>query len=592
MVFLAALCAVAGLVRAETVEMLWSAAQDVPLRTDSYSASGKKVSLALGFAPATGMELMAVDSTGTEPIGGTFDNLAQGQGVGLAYGGRVYRFVANYFGGNGNDLVLVPANTRAFAWGYNFYGQLGDNSSTLTHLQPGPVTASGALAGRTVTVLAAGGGHSLALCADGALAAWGYNGYGQIGDGTLTERRLAVLVSAASSLGGKVPVAIAAGGYHNLALCSDGTVVAWGRNDFGQLGDNTITSRSLPVAVNTNMGVSALYGKKVLAIAAGVGHSLALCSDGTVAAWGYNYSGQLGDTTTTQRKVPVAVNTNSGVSALFGKHVVAISSGANHNLALCSDGTLASWGGNDSGQLGDNTTTTAGRSAAVTVTTNSMVSALYGKEIRAIQAGGYHSLASCSDGTLTAWGYNSFGELGDNTTINRLAPIAVNSEPGVSVLAGKSVTAIAAGTFHSLARCSDGTIVGWGKNGFGQLGDGTKTNRLVPTMVSPSAPGTNECYSLVASGSYADHTLALSAGEPLFQALLTGAARLPNGSFGFGFTNTPGAAFDALGTTNPALPLSDWIPLGGVIEVSPGTFRFTDSQATNNPQRFYTIRPR
>jgi hypothetical protein len=110
-----------------------------------------------------------------------------------------------------------------------------------------------------------------------------------------------------------------------------------------QLGDNTTTQRNAPVAVNTAFrGVGAL-GKTVTAVAAGIYHSLALCSDGTVAAWGYNGQGQLGDTTNTQRNAPVAVNRASGTSVLFGKTVTAIAAGGNFSLALCSDGTVAAW---------------------------------------------------------------------------------------------------------------------------------------------------------------------------------------------------------------------------------------------------------
>jgi len=129
-----------------------------------------------------------------------------------------------------------------------------------------------------------------------------------------------------------------------LALCSDGTVAAWGANDNGELGDNTTTERHVPVEVNKASGVSALFGKRVVAIAAGSTHSLALCSDGTVAAWGFNGSGALGDNTTTDRHSPVAVNRAPGVSALYGKTVVAIAAGWAYSLALCSDGTVAAWG--------------------------------------------------------------------------------------------------------------------------------------------------------------------------------------------------------------------------------------------------------
>ena len=331
-----------------TLAASYTTGSEVPLTVNGFTATGSTVNFSLNYAPATGTELMVVRNTGAGFINGTFDNLAQGQAVALTYGGISYEFVANYYGGSGNDLVLVWANNRAFAWGSNYNGQLGDNTTTDRPV-PVPVTATGVLAGKTVVAVAAGGAHSLALCSDGTVAAWGDNTYGQLGDNTTTQRLVPVAVNTASgvsALFGKTVVAIAAGNFHSLALCSDGTVAAWGSNDSGQLGDNTTTSRNVPVAVNTASGVSALFGKTVVAIAAAARHSLALCSDGTVAAWGLTPHGQLGDNTTTSSLVPVAVNTASGVSALFGKTVVAIAAGGNHSLALCSDGTVVAWGYN------------------------------------------------------------------------------------------------------------------------------------------------------------------------------------------------------------------------------------------------------
>ncbi|MGD0258465.1 MAG: cell wall anchor protein [Verrucomicrobiota bacterium] len=357
-VVLAALCLAARLASAATVNAVWNSATDVPVTTNGYTATGNTVNFTLNFAPATGTDLMVVSNTALGFIVGTFDNLAQGQAVALSYGGVTYRFVANYYGGSGSDLVLVWASNRAFAWGYNFYGELGDNSTTDRHA-PVPVTSTGVLTGKTVVALAAGGntdsGHSLALCSDGTVVAWGDNEHGDLGDNTTTQHLVPVAVNTAagvSALHGKTVVAIAAGGYHSLALCSDGTVAAWGYDNYGQLGDNGTGYSTVPVAVDTASG-SALFGKTVVAIGAGAHHSLALCSDGTLAAWGDNFDGQLGDNTTTQRNAPVAVNTNSGVSALYGKTVVAIAAG-DDGLALCSDGTLAAWGRNDHGQLGDN----------------------------------------------------------------------------------------------------------------------------------------------------------------------------------------------------------------------------------------------
>ena len=253
-------------------------------------------------------------------------------------------------------------------------------------------------------------------------------------------------------------------GDFNLALNSDGTVAAWGDNAYGQLGDNSGgyvgARRYVPVAVNTDPGVSALYGKKVVAISAGMGHSLALCSDGTVVAWGYN-AGQLGNNAVaTNSLVPTAVNVAAGVSALYGKTVVSIAAGGNHSLALCSDGTVAGLG--EQFQWPTWRQRNHAKSGARRGEHELGLSALYHKTVVAIAAGMFHSLALCSDGTVAAWGNDYDGQLGDSYGGQSLVPVAVNTNAGVSALYGKRVVAIAAGAFHSLALCSDGTLAAWG----------------------------------------------------------------------------------------------------------------------------------
>ena len=273
--------------------------------------------------------------------------------------------------------------------------------------------------------------------------------------------------------------------------------------------DNSTTNRLVPVAVNTTPGVSALAGKSVVAISAGFWYSLALCSDGTVVTWGVNTSGQLGDNSTTNRLVPVAVNTTPGLSALAGKSVVAISAGGGHSLALCSDGTLVAWGYSD-GQLGDGTTGIY-RIVPVAVNTDGGTSVLFGKTVVAISAGYYHSLALCSDGTVAAWGNNGFGRLGDNSTTNRLLPVAVNTASGISALFGKTVVAISGGGAHNLVRCADGSLVTWGYNGSGRLGDGTTTNRSVPVLVDTSFLSAGEIVTRAFTGIEGNHNLGLAA---------------------------------------------------------------------------------
>ncbi|MEX2237778.1 MAG: RCC1 repeat-containing protein, partial [Dehalococcoidia bacterium] len=224
------------------------------------------------------------------------------------------------------------------AWGDDAGGQLGDGGTNTS--QPTPVTVSGLATVTAIAAGAAGGAHSLALLSDGTVRAWGYDLFGQLGDGgTNTDQPTPVAVSGLATV-----TAIAAGGNHSLALLSDGTVRAWGYDGEGQLGDGgTNTEQPTPVAVS---GLAT-----VTAIAAGGAHSLALLSDGTVRAWGDDLFGQLGDGgTNTDQPTPVAV---SGLTA-----VTAIAAGGGHSLALLSDGTVRAWGLDSSGQLGDGGTNT------------------------------------------------------------------------------------------------------------------------------------------------------------------------------------------------------------------------------------------
>src|ERR1035441_6454913 len=180
-VYLAAFGLVSTVVSAATVDAFYNSSTDVPVTASSYTATGNTVNFGLNFAPVTGTDLMVVNNTGLGFIDGTFDNLAQGQAVALSYVGITYAFVANYYGGSGNDLVLVWANRRVFTWGSGWGGQLGDNAWSASKI---PITVNttaspAALLGKTVLGLAAGYAHTLAFCADGIVAAWGGNEGGE-----------------------------------------------------------------------------------------------------------------------------------------------------------------------------------------------------------------------------------------------------------------------------------------------------------------------------------------------------------------------------------------------------------------------------
>jgi hypothetical protein len=181
-----------GLASALTVNANFTSADTIPVTADSYTATGNAVNLTLGFAPAAGTNLSILKNTGIGFIQGTFSNLAQGQQVDLSFSGKSYQFVANYYGGSGNDLVLVWKNSYSFA--------TGSNSN---YKVPARAGHSGCLGGKMVVAVSGGDMHGLALCSDGTVAAWGSNSRGQLGNNSKTDSSVPVLVSRTGVLSGK-----------------------------------------------------------------------------------------------------------------------------------------------------------------------------------------------------------------------------------------------------------------------------------------------------------------------------------------------------------------------------------------------------
>ncbi|MFL6136751.1 MAG: hypothetical protein ACJ74O_03010 [Frankiaceae bacterium] len=382
--------------------------------------------------------------------------------------------------------LAAAAGTTVLSWGDDSLGQLGDGGAATGRLRPGPGPQAS-----DVVAVAGGRGHVLALRAGGTVLAWGQNDFGQVGDGTTTNRGAPITVAGPSGV-----TAVFTGHYHSMALDSAGALWSWGDNADGQLGLGDRTSRSTATRIPGLSGIVAADG--------GADHSVALASDGTVWAWGSNAHGEVGDGTTTLRASPVHVPGLSGI--------VAVAAARNSSYAVTSTGAAYAWGRNDYGQLGLGDTTLRTRPT--------LIPGLSG--VRSISAGAFHAVASVADGTVRAWGFNSYGNVGDGSTTKRLSPVVV---PGLS-----GVSFVETGRDYSFAVTGDGALRAWGRNDFGQLGDGTTTDRHSPVTVA-GATGVQSIaagrdYAAVLTGGAPDTVAPDVPGQPTATSPSAGTVRL------------------------------------------------------------------
>ena len=350
-------------------------------------------------------------------------------------------------------------------------------------------------------------GFSLAVGSDGNAYAWGYNYYGQLGDGTRDDKHAPVMVRKPDrSTYPDLPadftyLQVSAGASHSLAVGSDGNVYAWGDNTYGKLGDGTSTTRYTPVRVKTpdrktypDLPADFTYQQ----VSAGYSHSLALGSDGNVYAWGYNYYGQLGDGTGSDRNAPVRVKTPDrktypDLPADFT--YLQVSAGYLHSLALGSDGNAYAWGSNNAGQLGNGTGSYQTAPVRVKTPDRKTYPDLPADfTYQQVSAGDSHSLAIGSDGNAYAWGSNNAGQLGGGTTSSRNTPVRVKTPDRKTypdLPADFTYQQVSAGSDHSLALGSDGYAWAWGCNGSGNLGNNSSGSTFNPAPArvrDPASP--------------------------------------------------------------------------------------------------------
>ena len=345
-----------------------------------------------------------------------------------------------------NHTLAINSRGELYAWGDNGNGQLGIGKITDTELSPQRVGSDS-----DWEAIRAGEDHSLALKSDGTLYSWGKNDRGQLGIGSTGSQTTPRQVGNAGDW-----KAIAAGGNHSLALKSDGTLYAWGANHSGQLGNgenganfnDKSKDKTAPIQIGTD--------RDWQTIIAGRFYSLALKTDNTLNAWGYNVRGQLGLGDTTSRNEPTKVGSDTDWKAVSG------AAWSTHAIKT-DDNTLYVWGHNARGQLGLGDTTSRNRPTPISA------------GWKAVAVGRSHSLALKDDDTLYAWGYNVAGQLGLGDAVNRNRPAKVGSDTDWKAVDG--------GRVSSFALKSNGTLYAMGRSVVLGIGTDTPPRRRTPTLV-------------------------------------------------------------------------------------------------------------
>jgi alpha-tubulin suppressor-like RCC1 family protein len=352
--------------------------------------------------------------------------------------------------------VSIPTVPVGAAWGANINSTLGDGTATqrLGYVGIGSV--------QNMAQVSGGSDHSLALTTAGTVLAWGSNAHGALGTGTGLNAAGPAPVPGLSGI-----TQVAAGFGHSLALASNGTVWAWGDNTDGDLGDGTTIQRNVPEQVPGLTGITQ--------ISAGYAWSLALRSDGTVWAWGDNFYDELATASLAYSATPVQISGLSGVTAItageaFGMAVepvrgIAVRGGLSH--------WVWTWGQDSEGEIGNGSIVdpTSGGGIASPVHVTGIPDAAR------IAAGDDFGAVLGSDGSVWEWGADDYGVLGPAATGISLVPVQ-------AVSAGSTITQISAGDAHLLALQSSGSVLAWGANYNGQLGNGTTVSSKTPVAVT------------------------------------------------------------------------------------------------------------
>lgn len=412
-------------------------------------------------SPSAGTTAYYITSTSGSILAGVWENHTPP-------GPLVWKQIA--VGTQSAHTCAIATNNNAYCWGWNGSGQLGD-STNVNKKVPTLVSTSGVLSGKTIKYITGGGDFTCALASDNNVYCWGENSMGQLGNNSTTDSLVPVQIDMSGALSGMTILAVDSGYSHSCVIASDNNAYCWGQGTSGQLGHALSTDSLVPVAVSK----TGLFSDKTIkSVSAGTSSTCAIASNNNAYCWGAGGWGQLGNNAVANSNVPVAVYT-SGVFS--GKTVLSIKVGRFNACAIASDNLAYCWGADNYSQIGDSSTTNKRVPTAV-----STAGVLSGKTISSISTGDYHSCAVASDSQIYCWGFNDYSSLGTGGTAQAWVPVSINIS---GVLSGKTIKSVDEGYLHGCAIASDNQIYCWGYNAFGQLGNNSTTDSMVPVMTTP-----------------------------------------------------------------------------------------------------------
>jgi len=371
--------------------------------------------------------------------------------------------------------LMVSSLGRIFSWGFNRYGQLG-NSENIDRDNPTHITGFFDLDSEDYIIqLSLGAYHSAALSNEGKIFLWGYNEKGQLGTGYINNYTTPIDITQRFNLQPEEKIIkVKTGDYNTAAITSLGRLFIWGSSSNSLLADGMTWDRATPYDITSEFNLET--NEKIVSVEFGSSHVIALTSSGRVFAWGSNFYGQLGDGTNLKKDYPFEITASFSLTGT--DEVTDVYAGSNHSAVLTADGRVFTFGYNLNGQLGDDTITD--KNSPVEITSNFNLNPE--DQIISLSFGQYHSSALSLQGMLYFWGDNTFGQLGNNTTVNEKKPLNITDQFSLEI--EEKILQVDLGDNHSAVVTSLGNTYFFGINEFGQLGNGSNDDSLIP--VSPN----------------------------------------------------------------------------------------------------------